>query len=304
MINTVTASAPVAPGPARIEIAFADWDALYDAVTTRLTRLGEQGADRPADDTAAALGTDVLDCVQALRQLQAALAHELHRRQRLQADAVYVRALMLARAQGLGLTAPVVPRRARRRVGDTGDQGDMSDTGDAGDMGDVADRPHFQARLTQVLAPRARPAGLLQAVLLLGMDGHQAVDAVHGPGVAAQLLRVVGARLLRGLRRQDMVSGPWGDDYACLLTDVPGREQLSHLACKVFDLVAAPICVGALQLSLRPTIGIAASPGDADGADDLLHCAEVARHNARRHGSGYAFFDPAQGLVTALRQSA
>jgi GGDEF domain-containing protein len=319
MINSIkspapaAAGAPAASGAARHDIAIADWDALYDAVTARLTHLAHQATlpgaaaqaamdvpgDAPSDapthapiranGAAGAIGSGVLDCVQALRQLQAAVARELRRRAQQPPDADDLRAEKLARAPGLA----AVDLNGRR-----------SPPWRSDDVGGVADRLQFQARLSQVLTPGARPAGLLQALLLLGLDGHQSVDAVHGPGVAAQVLRVVGARLVRGLRQQDTVSGPWGDDYACLLVDVPGREQLSHLACKLFDIVAAPICVGTLQLSLHPTIGIAVSPGDADSTDGLLRCAEIARQNAWRHGSGYAFFDPAHNALTAQRQSA
>jgi GGDEF domain-containing protein len=85
---------------------------------------------------------------------------------------------------------------------------------------------------------------------------------------------------------------------------VPSREQLGRVACKLFDIVAAPIRLGVLELSMRPSIGISASPGDADNADSMLVCADVAMYRARHQNSGYAFFDASLGVSHAPRLQA
>jgi diguanylate cyclase (GGDEF)-like protein len=137
---------------------------------------------------------------------------------------------------------------------------------------------------------RGSPRPVL-AVLILGLADVTAIACTHGQGIGDELLRIVGARLVRALRAQDLVTRLWSDEYACLLADVPSREQLGRLACKLHDIVAAPIHLGTLELSMRPSIGISASPGDADNADSMLVCADVAMCRARHQNCSYAFFD-------------
>lgn len=82
-----------------------------------------------------------------------------------------------------------------------------------------------------------------------------------------------------------MVSRIGGDKFACVLVGMPGREQLSHLAFKLFDAVSAPLRVGELQLTVRPSIGVAPYPTVGRGA------ADAAMVRVKRSESGYGFFD-------------
>ncbi len=113
------------------------------------------------------------------------------------------------------------------------------------------------------------------------------------------MLRIVAARLARSVRADDMVSRVGGDEFACLLADVPSREQLSHLACKMFDAVSAPMKIGQLKLTVRASIGIAVCPTDGASAEALLKSADNAMYRAKRQNTGYAFF--AEGAAADVR---
>ena len=106
------------------------------------------------------------------------------------------------------------------------------------------------------------------------------------------LLRVVTARLAEAVRGQALVSHLGGDEFACVYADWRNRAQLRRLAGTVFDTVSAPLSIGNLELSIRSSIGIAMSPTDATTADVLLECAQAAMVRAKRHQSGFAFFEP------------
>ena len=82
-----------------------------------------------------------------------------------------------------------------------------------------------------------------------------------------------------------------GDEVACLLVAPASREQLGKLVCKLFDAVAAPLQVGALQLSVQPSIGIAMYPDDGVTGATLLQRADAAMFRAKRRQQGYAFFE-------------
>ena len=78
---------------------------------------------------------------------------------------------------------------------------------------------------------------------------------------------------LAATRADDMVSLVGGDEFACLLADVPSCEQLSHPACKLFDAVGAPMKIGQLKLAVHASIGIAVCPTDGASAEALVKSA-------------------------------
>ena len=81
------------------------------------------------------------------------------------------------------------------------------------------------------------------------------------------------------------------DEFACVVADVPTREQLSQRAWRLFDAVSAPFRINDLKLNVRPSIGIAVCPIDGMTSDALLKSADAAMYRAKRQQSGYAFVD-------------
>ena len=79
-----------------LDVAMVDWNDLLDAIKHRLEHAvggpeDKEGAHRPPQSVAA-LRASVLECVQALDQLQRSLAHDTQRLTLLQPQALKVRA--------------------------------------------------------------------------------------------------------------------------------------------------------------------------------------------------------------------
>ena len=262
------------------DIAIGDWDELLSAVKARLKHLaGEPHAarlERPLCDAVGEARTGVLECVTALDQLQTTLTHELRRRLQLELEVFDVQtALAQARAELRGTQAG--ERRARHLA--------MHDS-----LTSLPNRCFFRQRTDGALA-HSEPQRRALAVLYLDLDGFKQVNDTHGHDAGDQLLRIVAARLARAIRAEDMVSRLGGDEFACVLSDLPSREQLCHLAGEMFDAVSAPVKMGELSLSVRPSIGIAICPADGVTTDTLLKNADAAMYFAKRRRTGYAFFD-------------
>ncbi|HJV96339.1 MAG TPA: GGDEF domain-containing protein [Albitalea sp.] len=149
---------------------------------------------------------------------------------------------------------------------------------------------YFRERLDHALACADAPNPTL-AVLYLDLDGFKLINDTHGHAAGDELLRIVAARLTRAVRAEDMVSRLGGDEFACLLGGMPSRDQMSHLASKLFDAVLAPFQIGELRLSVRPSIGIAMCPTDGVTCDALLKNADTAMYCAKRRQLGCVFFD-------------
>ncbi len=267
------------PPPSQ-HLPHADWTALFDAVLVRLRTVAgvqlQAHCDPQLHALASSIQLGVLDCVQALQQLQGLLAPPASRLARLQqslrdADATVQRLRdELAGAQAAG-------RRAQHRA-----QHD--------ELTALPNRSFFRERLDRALAAPEGPRHL-PAVLYLDLDGFKPINDRNGHDVGDELLRIVALRLARTMRSEDVVSRIGGDEFACLLADAAGREQLGHVACKLFDAVSAPLKIGDLQFSVRPSIGIAVAPTDGNTAGALMKSADAAMYHAKRAQTGYAFFD-------------
>lgn len=262
------------------DVAVGDWDDLMNAVKVRLRETVAEATletSEPALEHAAeAMRTSVLECVAALDQLHSTLVHELGRCRQLKLEVLSAQsALAQARSELLGTRAG--ERRARHLALHDG-------------LTALPNARYFRERLDKALnEPEARRPSI--ALLYLDLDGFKEINDAHGHDAGDELLKIVAARLTRAVRGGDMVSRLGGDEFACLLEDSLERRHLTRLASKVFDAVCAPLKIGPLELTVRPSIGIAICPVDGETADALLKNADTAMYHAKRHRLGHAFCD-------------
>jgi diguanylate cyclase len=278
------ANGAMAPLPDSSDVAFVDWESLLNAVKDRLHHVaGVASLARlapPQPEASDRLLGVVLECVAALDQLHLTLKHELRRREALQCEAAAAR-LLLAQMHNELLGSRADEKQARHLA--------LHDQLTA-----LPNRLHFLQRLDGALALR-QPEGQALAVLYLDLDGLKPINDLHGHEAGDELLRIVASRLNLALRAEDVVSRIGGDEFACLLSNMPSRNQLAHLARSLFDAVAAPLKIGAVDIQVRASIGIAMYPQDGAVSEVLLKKADAAMYRAKRHQTGYAFFAQAAG---------
>ena len=259
------------------DVSFVDWDDLFCAVKDRLKTIALDRIDLSPlpHQMVGQVQFTVFECVAALDQLHTTLRRELGRQQKLALDFFDAQtALAQARTELFGMQAG--ERRARHQALHDG-------------LTLLPNRACFRERLDRALAHAgSRREGL--AVLYLDLDGFKAVNDSHGHAVGDDLLKIVAARLMRALRAEDVVGRLGGDEFACLLTNATGQDQLRQVACHLFDAVSAPMTIGQLKVSVRPSIGIAVCPDDGLTCDGLLNSADTAMYRAKREQSGYSFF--------------
>ena len=229
---------------------------------------------------------DALACADDPHSLQTALAQERGRCKRLERALVEVQAA-LAQSQAELADTRHGERRARHLA--------LHDS-----LTGLPNRRCFRERLDRALA-QVEPTRPGLTVLYIDLDGLKTINDRHGHDTGDELLKIVASRLRASLRAQDLVSRLGGDEFACLLTDLLNREQLAHLACKLFDTVSAPMQIGERGLVVRPSIGIVTCPADGTTGAALLKHADTAMYCAKREQTGYAFFsEPAEGRVIPL----
>lgn len=254
-----------------------DHDILLAAVAIRL-RAAVDGPALPPQ----ALHELVRDCALAIDQLRPSIAQERAYGDRIERELQEARIALAAARQALAGT-----RDGERRALHLADHDGLTS---------LPNRNGFQKRLDEALANRGSTssnagAAPWLAVLLLDLDDFKPINDRHGPVTGDELLRIVGQRLSRAVRAGDMVCRLGGDEFACLLTAPMGRDQLSHVASKLFDAVSAPLTVGVLELTVRPSIGIVMAPSDGNNAQTLLQHADSAMYRAKRRQLGFSFYD-------------
>jgi diguanylate cyclase (GGDEF)-like protein len=155
---------------------------------------------------------------------------------------------------------------------------------------------HELARASAFTAPGAADVGApppraALALLYVDLDDFRSIDRAHGRAAGDEVLAIIAVRLTGVMRVQDTVRQLGGDALACVLDDWGGREQLLRLVSKLADAASAPVTVGAVEVTVRPTIGIATGHDDGASAEILLRRADAAMARAKRQRSSYAFFD-------------
>ena len=267
------------------DVVIGDWEELLSAVKSRLRlTVGERLAVLPEHqlpDAAHRVQASVLECVNALDQLHLTLSHELARRQPLEREAIEAQAA-LAGARDPRIATRAGEQPARHLAPHDG-------------LTALPSRSSFHGRLERALDdPERQRRGL--ALVYLGLDGVKAINDAHGSEAAAELLRIVAARLARCVRADDWVSRVGDEEFACLLANVPSREQLSHLACKMYYAASAPMKIGQARMTIHASIGLAICPVAGASAESLLAGAADAMARARWQNTRYAFC--AEGAAT------
>jgi len=260
-----------------------EWAALFDALRCRLRGAVDAAQHPPwSEQVQAWMEDQVQDCETALGPLQMALEQEHARRWQLEVSAFDARTeLAQLRAELAGSRAGEF--RARHQALHDG-------------LTTLPNRHYFCLRLGQALEV-ASLQGAALVVFFVDLDGFKAVNDAHGHAAGDELLGVIAARLTRAIRSDDMVGRMGGDEFVCLLMGIRDRPQLSRLACKVYDTVSAPVKLGELVISVRPSIGVAVFPEGGRTCDTLLRSADRAMYQAKRERTGYAFFEDEAGTT-------
>lgn len=267
-----------------IDGTLARWGRLLRTVEAQLERsaqrLGEATLPPQEQATLARLNEGLRSSVTVLGDLHETLRAEVMRRRQLELEVFDARvALAQQRAERSAAATPADAAPSTRHDPLTA----------------LASKEHFEAGLGRAVTQVELPAASF-AVLHIDLDGFRGINASHGNDVGDEVLRIVAARLMRSLRRHDLIARLGGDQFGCVLGRIAAREHLVRLAGKLVDALSAPLKIGGVRLFTRPSIGIVRCPADADSAELLMHHADAAMHRAKRLRTGYEFFDRVGGF--------
>ena len=154
------------------------------------------------------------------------------------------------------------------------------------------------------LLEEARHSETSLGVLFLDLDRFKDINDTLGHDTGDRLLRIVGERLTKAIRTDDVVARMGGDEFVVLAGGNPDMQALGGLAERIVATIEEPIGVDGSDLFVTTSIGIASYPADGGDAETLVKHADVAMYRAKDRGRNtYQFFTPALNATLHTRLS-
>jgi diguanylate cyclase (GGDEF)-like protein len=165
----------------------------------------------------------------------------------------------------------------------------------------LPNRALFEDRLTRALS-RAERGNLPLAVVVYSLDRLRAINETLGYVNGDEALRAVAGRLSAALSGDDTVARWGGNEFAVLLTQIRGTEDVVTAVRAMRDSMKTPVRVGEHELSVTVSAGISMHPHDGRDAHGLLRNAVAALRRAKEQGGGDHQFYAAGMNLKALRR--
>jgi diguanylate cyclase (GGDEF)-like protein len=137
-------------------------------------------------------------------------------------------------------------------------------------------------------------------VLLLDLDRFKEINDNLGRGTGDGLLLEVAERLVAAVGGVRLAARIGGDEFAVLAAGSDPAEAI-RVAERLRAVVAQPVRMDGIDLSVAASVGIARWPQDGGDPDNLLQRAEVAMYQAKAGHSGIEVYDEARDPSSADR---
>jgi diguanylate cyclase (GGDEF)-like protein len=144
----------------------------------------------------------------------------------------------------------------------------------------LPNRAYVEERAREALEPSPdRQAG----VIFLDLDGFTEVNDLVGHGAGDLVLAQAARRLREVVPAQETVARWGGDEFAVLLENAAGTQEIVELAERLAGIVAsAPFKVAEREIGLTASVGVAVADESAPGV--VLRNADVAMAKAKDSG--------------------
>lgn len=146
----------------------------------------------------------------------------------------------------------------------------------------LINRDKLQEHISEILTLRQTTRGV-PALLFCDLDYFKRVNDTHGHAAGDEVLVATAERVASALRAGDVVARLGGDEFVVFLTEVPDAATAVIVAEKVRAAVSEPMPVGAGQIDITTSVGIALADENVD-ASQLLGNADAALYVAKQSG--------------------
>ncbi|MGO9965128.1 MAG: putative bifunctional diguanylate cyclase/phosphodiesterase [Acidimicrobiales bacterium] len=159
----------------------------------------------------------------------------------------------------------------------------------------LPNRVLFGDRIEHALARRSSPTRRV-AVMLCDLDSFKDVNDTLGHPSGDEVLIAAADRLSSCVRPADTVARIGGDEFAILIDDASGVDEVASVAARVCTAMRAPFTVAGRDFIVQVSVGIAMANQYDTRSEKLLQDADVALYATKdAGGNDYTFFEPRLG---------
>ena len=145
----------------------------------------------------------------------------------------------------------------------------------------------------RMAAAAADRSGRLFAVCYLDLDAFKPVNDQCGHEAGDLLLKQVAHRLRAGTRPTDTVARWGGDEFALVLSDLPGVDTCEQTLERLRRALHSPYRLDQGEFTVSASIGVSLYPRDGGDGEALLRRADQALYLAKQAGGNRVqFFEP------------
>ncbi|MBK5939849.1 EAL domain-containing protein [Halochromatium roseum] len=157
---------------------------------------------------------------------------------------------------------------------------------------------HLIRELLQTHLQHCQAAGEPLAVLLFDLDNFKQINDNLGHASGDRLLRILAERFrtqldVEALRGRAQLARFGGDQLLLVIGGLLDNDESARLAERILAETAKPFDLGVGHYVVTASVGVAEFPRDANNAEGLIRCADLAMYRAKADGRNtYRFFSP------------
>ncbi len=155
------------------------------------------------------------------------------------------------------------------------------------ELTDLPNRRRLQAAFERPTLDRRHASGGM-AFHYIDLDRFKPVNDAYGHAAGDEVLRVISRRLSNLVRHDDLVARLGGDEFAVVQMGVADRSGALALADKIIAACSQPILIGATEVYVGASVGVALSAGSHLSLPDITARADRALYAAKQSGKGCA----------------
>lgn len=129
------------------------------------------------------------------------------------------------------------------------------------------------------------------ALLILDLDHFKEVNDTFGHDAGDKLLVELSNRLLKNIRKNDVIARLGGDEFCIFIEDIEHISSVEALAKKLCGCFNEPFDITDHKIHVTISIGISIYPDNGKDIDTLFKNADIALYKAKNSGRNkYKFF--------------
>jgi diguanylate cyclase (GGDEF)-like protein len=150
----------------------------------------------------------------------------------------------------------------------------------------LPNRNQFNAQLNDTIN---QSNGKNVLIAMMDIDRFKDINDTIGHNTGDKLLSLVASRLVNYSNGKEFYARLGGDEFAMILS-APDKIDAKAIACDIEKLFEHPFNLNGLVLDVEASIGLASYPNDADDAQGLMQCADIALYSCKGNHYRYAVY--------------